>query len=101
MISSTKLFGRQLFPVDCARVRGYSQGMAQKLTKKRKGPGRPPSDVDWKGSSVRFLPAEQKRIGAAVKKTGHSKAEIIREGTLRLIGQFEAEGKIDLTASAS
>lgn len=73
--------------------------MSKKL-KKRRGPGRPPSDIDWQGSSVRFKPEEQLRIEKAVTVTGHSKAELIREGTLRLIGDFENTGRIELRESS-
>lgn len=72
--------------------------MSPKKKAKRQGPGRPPTDLDWMGCSVRFLPDEKKRLEKVVRSTGVSQAEVIREGTLRLVGQVEAEGKIVLTA---
>lgn len=72
--------------------------MTAKKRAKRKGPGRPPTDLDWKGCSVRFLADEKGRLEQVVRSTGVSQAEVIREGTLRLVTQIEAEGKIELTA---
>lgn len=71
--------------------------MARK-TIKRKGPGRPKSNVDWKGASVRFLAEEKKRLDAVAHSTNVSGADLIREGTMRLVEQVEREGKIELTA---
>lgn len=65
---------------------------------KRRGPGRPRTDIDWKGASVRFLPEEKQRLEKVVRSTGVSQADVIREGTVRFVAQVERDGKIELTA---
>ena len=64
----------------------------------RKGPGRPASNLIWKGASVRFLEAEKRRLDKVARSTSVSGAEIIRAGTMRLVEQVERDGKIELTA---
>lgn len=66
--------------------------------KKRKGPGRPPSDINWQGCSVRFTPDEKRELSSTVRSVGVSQAEFIREGTMRLVETVKKEGKLQLTA---
>jgi hypothetical protein len=72
--------------------------MAKQKKAAKKGPGRPPTDIDWKGASVRFMPEEKKRLEFVCRSTNVSQADVIREATMRLVAQVEKEGKIELTA---
>lgn len=65
---------------------------------KRRGPGRPPTEVEWKGISTRFTIPEKRRLKVASQSVGLSQAELIREGALRLVETVEKDKKIQLTA---
>lgn len=65
--------------------------MAQKTPKKAKkrGPGRPKSNVQWEDTGIRFTVQDMKRVDAAAAAVDVSRAAFIRHGALKLVGQVE------------
>lgn len=68
------------------------------LTKKpsQRGPGRPPTDVVWKGIGVRFTEAEKTELEQISASVGQTQAEFIRQGTFRLMDEVKRTGKLEI-----
>lgn len=64
--------------------------VAQKVVKR--GRGRPPSGIDWKGIGVRFTPEEKASVVRVARKVGLAQAEFIRRATLLSCRSVEKTG---------
>ena len=58
--------------------------------------GRPPTDVEWRGISIRLKAHEKEELEELAPKVGLPQAEFIRQATLRLMRDVRSTGRLEI-----